>query len=136
MAAAGRREPQQNGQRVAERREMGALEGDVLGHLWAGDGPLSAAEVRVAMGEVLAYTTVLTVLNRLWNKGLVERETRGRANVYRPVVSEADLTARRMRAQLERSADPQKALASFVGSLSETDELALRQIMDRVERLR
>ncbi len=118
---------------MTDRREMGALEGEVLVQLWSADRPLAASEVKVAMGDSLAYTTVLTVLNRLWHKNLVEREARGRANVYRPVVSDAELTAQRMRVQLERSGDREGALASFVGSLSKKEEQALRLVIDRLE---
>jgi len=114
---------------MADRRGMGALEGAVLGQLWAAGRPLSPSEVRTALADELAYTTVLTVLTRLWHKKLVAREARGRTYVYWPLVSEADLTAQRMRSALERSADRESALASFVGSLSPNDGLSLRHII-------
>ena len=39
----------------------------------------------------LAYTTVMTVMDRLARKGIVEREKRGRAHVYRPLVSDVEV---------------------------------------------
>lgn len=119
---------------MADRRGMGALEGAVLGQLWAAGRPLSPLEVRTAVADELAYTTVLTVLTRLWHKKLVDRAARGRTYVYWPLVSEAELTAQRMRSVLERSADRQSALASFVGSLSPGDEQTLRHIIDVLDR--
>jgi len=113
---------------------MGALESEVLMRLWASERPLSATEVRDAMGAELAYSTVMTVLTRLWQKDVVARQPRGRGYVYRPVVSEAELTAHRMRVPLERSTDRESALASFVGSLSKLDEQALRRILERLDR--
>jgi len=118
---------------MADRREMGALEGAILGQLWAAGRPMSPAEVRQAIGDNLAYTTVMTVLTRLWQKNLVDRRARGRTYVYWPIVSEAELTAQRMRSQLERTADRESALASFVGSLSTNDEEALRRIVGRID---
>ena len=58
---------------MAERRPMGALEAEVLDVLWRADGPVTPADVRTAMGTDLAYTTVMTILVRLWEKGLTER---------------------------------------------------------------
>lgn len=42
------------------RRAMGALEAEVLAHLWAVDGPLTPAEVLARMDDAPAYTTVMT----------------------------------------------------------------------------
>lgn len=118
---------------MANRRKMGALEGAILGQLWAAGRPLSPAEVRDAVADNLAHTTVMTVLARLWHKGLVDRQARGRTHIYWPLVSEAELTAQRMRSELERTADRESALASFVGSLPTDDESALRRIIGRIE---
>ena len=72
---------------MSTRREMGSLEREVLMCLWASEDPMSPADVRLALGDGLAYTTVMTVLSRLWRKGMVERLAMGRGFVYRPVLS-------------------------------------------------
>lgn len=64
--------------------ELGPLEMRVLGLLEADDGS-SVAEVRArlaARGHEVAYTTVLTVLSRLHEKGVVRRAQRGRRLIY------------------------------------------------------
>lgn len=119
---------------MADRREMGALEAEVLAHLWGTDDAMTPADVREAMGDELAYTTVMTIMARLWKKGLVERERRGRAFAYRPVLSEADLTARRMQATLDRAADRNAALTTFIGNLSKRDERLLKRMLGNVGR--
>ena len=115
------------------RRGMGELESAVLGQLWAAGEPLTPAGVRDALGDELAYTTVMTILARLWEKGLLKRQRRGRAFAYWPSVSEAELAAQRMRATLDRTTDREKALASFVDELSVKDERALRRILGRLD---
>lgn len=112
---------------------MGSLEAEVLAQLWARDDPATPADVLAAMETDLAYTTVMTILIRLWKKGLVERERRGRAYAYRPVVTEAELTANRMRAMLDRSRDREGALSRFVGSLPKREERALRRILGQLD---
>lgn len=121
-------------ERVAPpRRGMGALEADVLAQLWGAPDSMIPAEVRAAMGDTLAYTTVLTILTRLWQKGLVVRDLRGRAYAYSPAVSEAELAARQMRAALDRTRDREAALSRFVGTLSKRDERALRRVITELD---
>lgn len=119
---------------MAERRAMGALENIVLSCLWRAKGALTPGEVVEAIDDPPAYTTIMTILTRLWNKGLVERESRGRAYAYRPLVGESELAARRMRATLEATSDRQGALSHFVGTLSKREERALRKILDDTDR--
>ena len=109
---------------------MGALENIVLTALWRAKDALTPGEVVETIDDPPAYTTIMTILTRLWHKGLVEREARGRAYAYRPLVGEAELAARRMRATLESTSDRQDALSHFVGTLSKRDERALRKILD------
>ena len=111
------------------RRGMGELESEVMGRLWSAQVPLTPAQVRDALGGELAYTTVMTILGRLWEKGLAQRARQGRAYAYWPSLSEAELTAQRMRAALDRTGDREKTLARFVDSLPVKDERALRRIL-------
>ena len=109
---------------------MGSLESEILAALWAADGPLSPGEVHETAGTDLAYTTVMTILTRLWKKGIVDRERAGRAYVYTPRITEADLAANRMHEQLARAGDREAALSRFVGALSRRDEKILRKLLD------
>lgn len=115
---------------MSTRRPMGSLESEVLAALWSADRPLSGDEVLEVTGIDLAYTTVTTILSRLWQKGLVDREREGRAYLYSPRISEADLAASRMHEQLARAGDREAALSRFVGALSKRDERVLRKLLD------
>lgn len=119
-----------------ERRPTGALEQEVLLQLWACGHPATPAEVLDALDDDLAYTTVMTILTRLWQKGLVTRTRRGRAFAYAPSVSEAELTASRMLESLSASSDPKAALLTFVGSLTAPQTRALRALLDDARRKR
>jgi len=118
---------------VTDRRPTGALEQEVLLHLWALGRPATPAEVLEELDSDLAYTTVTTILTRLWHKDLVVRTRRGRAFAYEPAVSEAELTARRMHQFLERSSDPKAALVTFAGSLSRPQARALRALLNEAQ---
>lgn len=71
---------------------LGDRELDVMGVLWELESG-TVAEVRDALPADLAYTTVLTILRNLEEKGFVSREAEGRAHRYFPRV--ARVTARR-----------------------------------------
>ena len=119
-----------------DRRPTGALEKAVLLQLWALGRPATPADVLSELDDDLAYTTVMTILTRLWNKGLVVRTRRGRAFAYAPAVTEAELTASRMHESLAAASDPKAALVTFVGSLSKTQTRALRALLDEAQNRR
>ena len=111
------------------RRPAGALQGEVLAALWAADGPLTPAEVQEQVGGDLAYTTVMTALARLNEKGAVKREKVGRAFAYTPILDEPGIAAARMRELLETGEDRGAVLARFVGSLSAEEEEMLVELL-------
>jgi predicted transcriptional regulator len=114
---------------TSRRRPPGDLEAEVLATLWASDIPLTATEIRGAIGGHLAHTTVQTILTRLAGKGAVAREQVGKAHAYSPVLNSSGLAARQMRALLERGDDHAEVLAHFVGSLTAEDEDTLSRVL-------
>ena len=115
---------------MTTRRPMGALEDEVMAYLWATDGPATPAEVHHAVAPDLAYTTVMTVLTRLWAKELLTRQSQGRGYAYSPVRSEAQHRAELMQIALDDSADREAVLSSFVDSLSQADAERLRALLE------
>ena len=62
---------------------------DIMSVLWR-RGSGSVAEVRKALGESVAYTTVLKILQILEEKGAVRHEPEGRAYRYFPLVESGE----------------------------------------------
>lgn len=111
--------------------------------LWeVDDAWLTVREVhdRLSQGRDIAYTTVMTVLDRMARKELVARERAGRAWRYRPAQSRGAMTAEVMREALgefsqdSNQQDRQEALVAFVGEASEADRRALREALAALER--
>ncbi|MER5946247.1 BlaI/MecI/CopY family transcriptional regulator [Streptomyces sp. NPDC001904] len=113
-----------------ERRPAGELEASVLAALGASGRPLSAAQVRSAIPQDLARTTVATLLTRLHEKGAVGRTPGKRGFLYFAVDDTHGLTARRMRRELEQDDDRGRVLARFVQGLSADDEAELRRLLE------
>ncbi|WP_433615919.1 BlaI/MecI/CopY family transcriptional regulator [Dactylosporangium sp. CA-139114] len=116
--------------RDGARRAAGRLEAEVLGALWAAGRPCTPGEVHAALGAQSGYTTVQTILARLFDKNLVRRRTEGRAHAYWPVKDGAELTADRMRALLSERADRRQVLQRFVRGLDDDEAAALRALLD------
>jgi predicted transcriptional regulator len=120
----------------ATRRASGALEADVLTTLWRADEALTPGQVRDRLGFDLAYTTVMTILSRLYEKGSVTRARAGRAYVYTPAFDQAEVAASQMREVLDNGHNRDEVLARFVGSLSSDEERTLTALLRRASRRR
>jgi predicted transcriptional regulator len=116
------------------RRSAGELEAEVLAALWAAGRPLAPSEVHAELGPELAYSTVTTILHRLYKKGVVTRLPSGRGNAYRPAQDEATHTAEAMHALLRQGSDHAAVLARFITGLSPDDERVLHQLLRDTER--
>ena len=100
--------------------------------LWQADA-LAVREVVRQLSGQLAYTTVMTTLDRLFKKGLLGRDKDGNAFIYRATLSRDDyhrhLIEEAVSGLLAKSADP--VLAGFVDAAAASDT----RYLDRLERL-
>src|SRR5260370_34209633 len=71
---------------------LGSLEAQVMDALWAAGRPVTVRQALEVLNEdrtpPLAYTTVLTVMQRLAGKGALTRTVRGRGHAYAPAVAD------------------------------------------------
>ncbi len=117
---------------------LGDLERAVMDVLWASPHDQTVREVHTSLGETrdLAYTTVMTVLDRLARKGLTRRVREGRVWRYQPAATREELTAASMRESFEAlgATDRRAALMHFLGEADETEIADLRSALAEVER--
>ena len=108
---------------------LGDLERRVMEIVWAHLGEqVTAREVADDLPGY-AYTTVLTVLDRLERKGLVQRERGGRAHLYAATASRESYVAELMRDALGSAADRDAALVHFAETASASDAATLRRVL-------
>jgi predicted transcriptional regulator len=117
----------------------GRLQADVMQIVWD-RGEATVDDVRAAQPEQArsAYTTVQTVLNRLLDRGLLERERRGKAFVYRARYDESELIARSISERLAGASESVRkaALLSLVDDLEPDDVDELARYANRIRRAR
>lgn len=96
--------------------ELPQLELECLAALWA----LEQARVRqvharlAERGRPLAYTTILTVLERLLRKQVVERRREGRGYIYAPLVSRQQMRERALERLVGNYFDSRQELEGYL----------------------
>lgn len=111
---------------------LGKLEREVMEEVWRRD-TVSVRDVQEAFGARAAYTTLMTTLDRLYRKKLLNRRKEGRAFLYTPRVSreefEQTVTKEVIDGLLGSDAEP--VLLHFVEAVSERD----RRLLDELDRI-
>lgn len=129
--------------KMTRRARLGDLERSIMDRLWALDtsdagAALTVREIHDSISEErdIAYTTVMTVLDRLAKKGLVTRKRDGRAWRYQPVSTSEELTAHLLRDSLDHleSTDRRAAMMHFLDSASDEEIDDLKAALAALER--
>jgi predicted transcriptional regulator len=120
---------------------LGPLETRLLDLLWGQVRPATVSDIRRALPE-LAYTTIMTTLDRLYRKGLLQRQKEGRAFAYAPRYTRHELLSELISghiADLLGAAEGGTALLStLVRTVGRTDAALLDELdaLVRAERVR
>ncbi|MFH7337571.1 BlaI/MecI/CopY family transcriptional regulator [Streptomyces sp. KHY 26] len=114
---------------------MGELEDAVMTRVWKWNRPVTVREVLEDLQQerTIAYTTVMTVLDNLHQKGWVRREAEGRAYRYEAVSTRAAYAAALMNDAWSQSDNPAAALVAFFGMMSEEQRQALQDAVRIVQ---
>jgi predicted transcriptional regulator len=114
---------------------LGELEDAVMTRVWKWNRPVTVREVLEDLQQErsIAYTTVMTVLDNLHQKGWVRREAEGRAYRYEAVSTRAAYAAALMNDAWSQSDNPAAALVAFFGMMSDEQRQALRDAVRIVQ---
>lgn len=115
-------------------RLFGELEAKIMSAVWALGEP-TVQEVVKRLGKRTNYKTIMTVMNRLVNKGFLERRKESRAFVYVPRFTREELIERLSRQVLDGLITDfgPTVLAQFVDVVEETDRDRLIELSKLVE---
>ena len=115
-------------------KSLGSLERNVMALVWR-RGDVNVRDACDELGSIVAYTTVMTTMDRLFKKGLLTRRKVGRAFVYRATASRTEIegavATELVHSLLQREGEPLPVLSSLVDAVSDRD----RALLDELERL-
>lgn len=126
-------------QKKGLRKILGDLEADVMEVVWArGRATVHDVHERLAAERELAYTTVMTVMSRLAEKGLLEKWKDGAAFVYAPTASKEEFTRRTVGTVLSELLDDFTApvMSQLVDLVGEQDDAAIEALAKAIEEKR
>ena len=113
--------------------QLGSLESRLMERIWA-RGEVNVSDLQAEFVP-LAYTTIMTTLDRLFKKGLLDRRKIGKAYFYQAKLSEKEyherLTQHLFGMVLNGGNDSNVVLSGFVNAVSVTDQ----QMLDKLEEL-
>jgi predicted transcriptional regulator len=122
---------------MAKVTRLGELERAVMDHLWSAPEPQTVRQVHEALAQRdLAYTTIMTVLQRLAKKNLVVQHRDDRAHRYAPTHGRDELVAGLMVDALDQAADSgsrEAALVHFVERVGADEAAAMRRALAELE---
>lgn len=123
---------------TAEDPGLGELETDVMKIVWTSDWP-SVRDVYEALRRErsIAYTTVMTVMGRLHEKGMLDRKQDGRTYLYQARQSRGQVARSFMQKLLDRLFDGRKAdaMAALLDAGDKLDDAELGQIKKQLEEM-
>ena len=109
-------------------REFGDLESAIMDVMWVADRPFAVRDVREQMSypRPVAYTTVMTVMDILYRKGVLRREKDGRAWRYWPAEAREEHDARLMAEVLRSGGNRVITMRRFLERVSAEEMESLR----------
>lgn len=117
--------------KVGLRKVLGDLEADIMETIWS-KGSVSVREVyeQLRLQREIAYTTVMTIMGRLAEKKLLDKELQGNAYIYSPALSRSEFSKRVVSdvldGLLEEFAEP--AMSHLLDRLSTEDEQKIERL--------
>jgi len=113
---------------------LGTLEREAMALVWD-RGEISVRDACDVFPSPIAYTTMMTTLDRLFRKGLLSRRKVGRAFLYQAAASRAEMegavASELVQSLLERNGEALPILSSLVDAVSDRD----RELLGALERL-
>ena len=116
---------------MSEKRKQGELEAEVLSCLWDKPKGLSSQAITSALGNDVKLTTVLTVLSRLEDKGLVQKSAGGgRSYTFFATSTREEYTAKQLLSLLD-SGNQAGVFTHFAAGLTGKQIAQLKKVLDK-----
>lgn len=125
---------------VGLNRFFGPLEAKIMDILWEAE-ELSIKEVQQRLehqDKSVNFNTVMTVMNRLIEKGVLEKRAQGRLSLFRPIQSKEDFIEEQSKKLTENLLDEFGGIVinHMIDALKEVDQTVLEKLEQKIQRLK
>lgn len=114
---------------------LGELEQKIMDIIWKENRAVSVTEVKEKLGGNLAYTTVMTITKRLYDKKLLSRELHGKVYFYSPIKDKSEVAQNTLKKLFSRILNSygDLAITNFVDTIK-SDKKSLKEISNLINK--
>ncbi|KRE40017.1 BlaI/MecI/CopY family transcriptional regulator [Paenibacillus sp. Soil522] len=124
---------------VGLNRFFGSLEAKIMDNLWEAD-ELSIKEVqlRLEKEKPVNFNTVMTVMNRLLDKGILEKRLKGRLSLFRPIESKEAFIEQQSKRLTENLLDEfgDVVINHMIDAIKDVDKSLLDKLENKIQQLK
>ncbi|CAH0138424.1 BlaI/MecI/CopY family transcriptional regulator [Peribacillus sp. NPDC101481] len=124
---------------VGLNRFFGPLEANIMEYLWDKDEQsIKAVQQSLELDKPINFNTVMTVMNRLVEKGILEKRSEGRLSLFRPVQSKAEFLEEQSKKLTENLLDEfgGAVISHMLDAMKDADQGLIEKLEQKIQSLK
>lgn len=124
---------------VGLNRFFGPLEANIMEYLWDKDEQsIKAVQQSLELDKPINFNTVMTVMNRLVEKGILEKRSEGRLSLFRPVQSKAEFLEEQSKKLTENLLDEfgGAVISHMLDAMKNADQGLIEKLEQKIQSLK
>ncbi|MFE4706261.1 BlaI/MecI/CopY family transcriptional regulator [Peribacillus simplex] len=124
---------------VGLNRFFGPLEANIMEYLWDKDEQsIKSVQQSLELDKPINFNTVMTVMNRLVEKGILEKRSEGRLSLFRPVQSKADFLEEQSKKLTENLLDEfgGAVISHMLDAMKDADQGLIEKLEQKIQSLK
>lgn len=124
---------------VGLNRFFGPLEASIMEYLWdKNEQSIKAVRQSLELEKPINFNTVMTVMNRLVEKGILEKWSEGRLSLFRPVQSKAEFLEEQSKKLTENLLDEfgGAVISHMLDAMKDADQALIEKLEQKIQSLK
>lgn len=124
---------------VGLNRFFGPLEANIMEYLWdKNEQSIKAVQQSLELDKPINFNTVMTVMNRLVEKGILEKRSEGRLSLFRPVQSKAEFLEEQSKKLTENLLDEfgGTVISHMLDAMKDADQGLIEKLEQKIQSLK
>ncbi|WP_260288310.1 BlaI/MecI/CopY family transcriptional regulator [Peribacillus aracenensis] len=124
---------------VGLNRFFGPLEANIMEYLWDNDEQsIKSVQQSLEIDKPINFNTVMTVMNRLVEKGILEKRAEGRLSLFRPVQTKAEFLEEQSKKLTENLLDEfgGAVISHMLDAMKDADQGLIEKLEQKIQALK